>query len=112
MRGGMTMVGDMFNHGLKATVDSLCNELSRAFANNQIFQPIKNGSSGGNNWWPGDLGSLSSTGAQKGIRYAVSPSSFRLVVGKLLENLGQLRDAGVLTEEEFIPKTAEILARI
>jgi len=24
MQGGMTMVGDMFNHGLKATVDNLC----------------------------------------------------------------------------------------
>ncbi|MBK8173999.1 MAG: SHOCT domain-containing protein [Rhodospirillales bacterium] len=27
-RGGMTMVGDMFNHGLKAKVDGLCSELS------------------------------------------------------------------------------------
>ena len=24
MQGGMTMVGDMFNHGLKAKVDNLC----------------------------------------------------------------------------------------
>ena len=24
MRGGMTMVGDMFNHGLQATVSGLC----------------------------------------------------------------------------------------
>jgi len=29
MRGGMTMVGDMFNNSLKAAVDNLCNELSR-----------------------------------------------------------------------------------
>ena len=28
MRGGMTMVGDMFNNSLQATVDNLCNELS------------------------------------------------------------------------------------
>ena len=28
MLGGMTMVGDMFNNGLKATVDNLCMELS------------------------------------------------------------------------------------
>ena len=27
MPGGMTMVGDMFNHGLKAKVDGLCSEL-------------------------------------------------------------------------------------
>ena len=26
--GGMIMVGDMFNHGLKARVDALCNELA------------------------------------------------------------------------------------
>ncbi len=27
MRGGMTMIGDMFNNSLKATVDNLCWEL-------------------------------------------------------------------------------------
>lgn len=29
MQGGMTMVGDMFNHGLKNKVDGLCSELSQ-----------------------------------------------------------------------------------
>jgi hypothetical protein len=29
MRGGMTMVGDMFNHALKAKVEGLCSELSQ-----------------------------------------------------------------------------------
>ena len=33
MRGGMTMVGDMFNNSMKATVDNLCNDLSRALEN-------------------------------------------------------------------------------
>jgi hypothetical protein len=28
MRGGMTMVGDMFNHSLKARVDGVCNDLA------------------------------------------------------------------------------------
>src|SRR6266478_5732305 len=32
MPGGMTMVGDMFNHGLKAKVDGLCSELSQILA--------------------------------------------------------------------------------
>ena len=32
MPGGMTMVGDMFNHGLKAKVDGLCSELSQTLA--------------------------------------------------------------------------------
>jgi hypothetical protein len=31
MRGGMTMVGDMFNYGLKSKVDGLCSELSQLF---------------------------------------------------------------------------------
>lgn len=74
MRGGMTMVGDMFNHGLKATVDNLCNELSNALASLQIFPPapVGSGHSGGQ-WWPGDLGSPFSSGAQNHIRYAVFP---------------------------------------
>ena len=38
MRGGMTMVGDMFNNGLKARVDGLCSELSNLLAN-QPFVP-------------------------------------------------------------------------
>ena len=32
MSGGMTMVGDMFNHGLQNTVANLCGELSNAMA--------------------------------------------------------------------------------
>src|SRR5260370_10592813 len=32
MGGGMTVVGDMFNHGLKAKVDGLCCELSQILA--------------------------------------------------------------------------------
>jgi hypothetical protein len=71
MRGGMTMVGDMFNHGLKATVDNLCNELSNSLANTQMFPPAPAGSGHGNQWWPGDLGIPFSSGAQNHIRYAI-----------------------------------------
>jgi len=202
MRGGMTMVGDMFNYALKATVDNLCNELSNALANNQIFAPVPQGSGGGSHWWPGDLGSPSSSGAQNNIRYAFFPQAQRLVVERdgqvsvfntldhrisgvsqqqggdtsltftsqygavstlslplisgaglqgthptnfvappvpfapavpspaspgpsgpaaglgshdvvsLLEKLGQLRDSGVLTADEFATKKAELLARL
>ena len=79
MRGGMTMVGDMFNHGLKNTVNNLCGELSNALANNQMFPAAKEGGSG-NNWWPGNLGSPSSSGSQNNIRYAFFPQAQRLVV--------------------------------
>ena len=80
MRGGMTMVGDMFNHGLKATVNNLCEELSNALSNNLIFQPSPKGSFGGNNWWPGEFGSPSSSGSQNNIRYAFFPQARRLVL--------------------------------
>ena len=80
MRGGMTMVGDMFNHGLKNTVNNLCDELSQALATRQIFQPAPVGSSGSNQWWPGDLGSPSSSGGQNNIRYAFFPQARRLAV--------------------------------
>ncbi|WP_295687322.1 SHOCT domain-containing protein [uncultured Nevskia sp.] len=73
MRGGMTMVGDMFNHGLKNTVDNLCNDLSNALANTQMFPVAPPGSRNSSQWWPGDLGSPFSSGGQNNIRYAVFP---------------------------------------
>ncbi len=39
MQGGMTMVGDMFNYGLKAKVDGLCTELSQLLSQ-QPFVPL------------------------------------------------------------------------
>jgi hypothetical protein len=193
MRGGMTMVGDMFNYGLKNTVNNLCAELSTILANHQVFQPLPQGTGGGNNWWPGDLGSPSSSGSQNNIRYAFFPQARRLAVQRdgqvtvfdtldhniggvsqqqgggssltftsqygtlstlnlplvsgpglqqgnptnfaappappapvyqppqqqqsgelmaLLEKLGQLRDAGILTPEEFAAKKTDLLNRL
>lgn len=80
MRGGMTMVGDMFNHGLKASVDNLCNELSTALATTQIFPVIPHGAPGSNQWWPAELGAPFSSGAQNNVRYAIFPN--RLAVEK------------------------------
>lgn len=195
MRGGMTMVGDMFNYGLKNTVNNLCAELSNVLANNQVFQPLPQGT-GGNNWWPGDLGAPSSSGSQNNTRYAFFPQARRLAVQRdgqvtvfdtldhniggvsqqqgggssltftsqygtlstlnlplvsgpglqqgnptnfasppapayqqapvnnpphqqpsgdlvtLLEKLGQLRDAGILTPDEFATKKTELLNRL
>ena len=39
MRGGMVMVGDMFNQALKATVDGLCVELAALLAASPFVQP-------------------------------------------------------------------------
>jgi hypothetical protein len=74
MRGGMTMVGDMFNYGLQGKVDSLCNELSNALANMQIYPVIPPGTPGSNQWWPVECGVPFSSGAQNNIRYAIFPN--------------------------------------
>ncbi len=74
MQGGMTMVGDMFNYGLKNTVNNLCSELSNALANTQMFPVVPAGSKNSNQWWPADLGRPFSSGAQNNIRYAVFPN--------------------------------------
>jgi Short C-terminal domain len=86
MSGGMTMVGDMFNHGLKATVSGLCSELSSLLTSQQLFVPLPAGSAGGNliapgnAWWPAELGSPSSSGGQNDVRYAYFPQSQRLAI--------------------------------
>jgi hypothetical protein len=99
MQGGMTMVGDMFNYGLKSTVDGLCVAIANQLMNQPgYFQPPVSSqaqfqSAGGlaaaslfispaaaGQWWPGDLGMPSSTGAQNNVSYAVFPASRRLAV--------------------------------
>lgn len=189
MQGGMTMVGDMFNHGLKNTVNNLCGEISNALRNITVFPIIPAGTKGSSQWWPQDLGTPFSSGAQNNIKYAVFPnrlavelngettvydtldnniggvsqqqggdssltfssqygtllvSSLPIVSGKgmsntqnnnfaqsnsnnfpnqmpqaqhdetieLLKKLGQLRDAGVLSDDEFNAKKSELLSRI
>lgn len=81
MLGGMTMVGDMFNNGLRNTVDNLCTELSQALANSQIFAVIPAGAPGSSQWWPGDLGSPFSSGGQNNTRYAVFQNRLAVDVG-------------------------------
>lgn len=106
MRGGMTMVSDLFNWQLKARVDNLCNDISNALANHQSapfsgsFQSQSQGglhsqtqASGGSpavnslfvpdpatNWWPTDLGAPSATGSQNDIGYAYFAAAHRLAV--------------------------------
>lgn len=76
MRGGMTMVGDMFNNGLKNTVDNLCNEISNALSNIQVFPIAPVGTKESNQWWPThlNLGSPFSSGGQNDTRYSIFPN--------------------------------------
>ena len=103
-RGGMTMVGDMFNHALKAKVDGLCSELSgllasepslarpassqsqrqsrggrgSAFGDASLFGPEAGGPFDA--WGSAELGAPSSTGSQNNLRYAYFPATRRLAV--------------------------------
>lgn len=76
MAGGMTMVGDMFNSGLQATVSNLCGELSNAMAQGPFFNRVQTLS--GSAWWPEHLGVPSSTGGQNQARYAYFPQERRI----------------------------------
>ena len=78
-RGGMVMVGDMFNHGLKARVDALCNDLAGLATADGIFLA---GASGASGWWPAEFGMPASSGAQNDMRYAWFPQARRLVVAR------------------------------
>lgn len=82
-RGGMLMIGDMFNHHLKGRVASLAEDLAEAMARGAIVarRPAHGESSAGfGQWWPESLGHASSTGAQNGGRYAVFLDARRLAV--------------------------------
>jgi hypothetical protein len=107
MRGGMTMVGDMFNYALKAKVDGLCSELSQLLAQ-QPFVPFpasfQSQAQGGNlhqggevgagsvslfvpdaprqasGQWSAELGFPNGSGAQNQVRYAYFNPAHRLAV--------------------------------
>lgn len=79
--GGMLMIGDMFNTGLKARVDDLIRDLSglaRALA--QRSPAAAPGKDLAGSAWPAELGAPSSTGAQNGVDYAVFPETRRLAI--------------------------------
>ncbi len=90
MRGGMTMVSNMFDHSLKSRVAALCEDLSAWLARQPA--PAQESRQGGNgagsqasrgasgHWWPEGLSNPSSSGSQNNQRYAYFPDQRRLVV--------------------------------
>lgn len=87
MKGGMTMVGDMFNYSLQANVNNLCNELSPlVFSKNIFAEPPPQQQGKGqflpaNSWWPSDFGAPTASGSQNNMRYVYfAPPVSRLVV--------------------------------
>jgi Short C-terminal domain len=92
-------VGDMFNNGLKARVDALCNELAGHLQSDDMLkrapaasqsQSQSGGASGvslfvsgkqsSGSWWPEKLGPPASVGAQNNLRYAYFPATRRLAI--------------------------------
>ena len=127
-RGGMLMIGDMFNNGLKARVGSLAEDIAAALGDGRIAPDAaapgersagEEGSAdavsslpsagglraegaprlGGDAWWPRELGSPGSSGAQNGRRYAVFPDKRRLAVERdgriMFYDTGEHRIGGV-----------------
>ena len=85
MKGGMTMVGDMFNHSLKNKVDKLCTQLADIVSTRVIFEKstestesVQSGSSNGS--WPSVFGTPTSSGSQNNFKYAYFGPARRLVI--------------------------------
>lgn len=79
--GGMIQIGDMFNNDLKARVGGALHDLSQADLGDAGASRLSSTwSMAADNWWPGELGQPSSTGAQNDMRYACFPDMRRLAV--------------------------------
>jgi hypothetical protein len=76
--GGMIMIGDMFNNGLKARVAALCNDLAALTGPVPAAAELEPGQT--SRWWPDGLGTPSAAGAQNDMRYACFPEQRRLAV--------------------------------
>jgi hypothetical protein len=85
---GMTMVGDMFNDGLKSKLDAVCTELaayvvetsSNDHRDDSDHWVSYRSKKPGSNWWPASLGAPSAVGAQNDLEYAVFPDTHRLAI--------------------------------
>lgn len=123
-KGGMSMIGDMFNHGLKATFDAVMSDLSAALAQNperddtrhDAAQQSDTGStqarSDGDTHpapaqtsgpWPEEFGTPGSSGGQNDMRYAYFPEACRLVIDqdgtRKIYDTGQHRISGVSQQQ-------------
>lgn len=79
-KGGMLMVGDMFNDKLKAKVAAICSDVAELITSDTDNQFAALGNQSGGHWWPEGLGHPASTGSQNQLRYAFFPESRRLAV--------------------------------
>ncbi|MDB5373213.1 MAG: hypothetical protein JWP04_1855 [Belnapia sp.] len=73
--GGMIMIGDMFNAGLRQRVAALCEALAGLLEGGGGLAPVPEA-----DWWPAGLGRPAAAGAQNDMRYAWFPAARRLVL--------------------------------
>ena len=112
MRGGPTMVADMFDTRLQTTVAGVCSELSELLANGAITvldgAGLPSGQATGAAGFPA---ATSAAAASSSAAPSASASTAETVVAAI-QALAGLRDQGLVTEEEFTTKKAELLARL
>jgi hypothetical protein len=84
-RGGMTMIGDMFNDTLNAKVNEICSELvklgregSEAHEHDRLWPSPKDATNSSDHWWGEDLGYRGASGSQNDVSYAYFPTARRL----------------------------------
>jgi len=85
---GMTMVGDMFNDGLKAKLSAIAGSLAAYLRDHPVKRRYEEasvsyrstGMPSAASWWPGEFGTPSSVGSQNDVRYAVFPETRRLII--------------------------------
>ena len=80
MSGGMMMIGDMFNDGLKWRVGALLAELAQHREPAPAMAPMGGGFAQWSNWWPAEFGSPSTSGSQNDMAYAWFPHMAKLLV--------------------------------
>ena len=74
--GGMMMIGDMFNDGLKARVGACLRDLVPLAAS----EVPAGGPASASGEWPSEFGAPSTSGSQNAIRYAFFPDARRLMI--------------------------------
>jgi hypothetical protein len=83
-QGGLIMIGDMFNHTLKARVESLCSALAHLLQRQQAQGAIDPNTTDTEKdsppWWGADWGPSTASGSQNNFRYAYFPATQRLAI--------------------------------
>lgn len=106
-KGGMSMVGDMFNQATKARFDAVMADLADGLAAgvdaSEGTDRPDNAIPSAAAKWPPDFGAPASSGSQNDMRYAFFPSSRRLIIdserGRKIYDTGHHQITGVSQQQ-------------